>query len=358
MPPLIALDATLVGSEKTGDAVYWTCLVEALGKAAPDFDFLLLSNAERPSDVPVLPANFHWVRVRARSMRWLSLVVLPLKARRLGASVFHTQYNLSPLARGGITTIHDVSFFVGPEWFRPRDRVLLQRFVPGSARRARKVITVSESSKRDILRYIEIPEIKVAVTPLAAHERFKPAPVEESRLVLSSLGIEQPYLLSVGTQWPRKNFGLVFEAVRALPPEVAHRLVVTGKFEWGARPSTDRVVQTGYLPAAQLPSLYSRASLYLCSSHYEGFGIPILEAMACGAPVLTSAGGALREVAGDAAVVMEDMNPPAWTARILELIADSSMLEDLRRRGFERARQFSWSDTARRTLEVYREVAS
>lgn len=357
MPPLIALDATLVGSEKTGDAVYWTCLIEALTERGSDFGFLLLSNAKQPADVPSLPPNFRWVHIPCRPTRWQSLVTLPLKARRLGAVAFHTQYNLSPLARRGITTIHDVSFFVGPEWFRPRDRAILQRFVPSSARRAKKVITVSESSKRDILRYIPIQPSQVAVTPLAAHRRFQPQPEADCREVLGDLRIVEPYLLSVGTQWPRKNFSLAYEAVRMLPQELPHRLVVTGRFDWGDAPQSERVSLTGYLDSARLPAVYSRANLYLCPSHYEGFGIPILEAMACGAPVLTSAGGSLREVAADAAVVMADMTPSAWTAKIVELLGDSSILDDLRRRGFERARQFTWSETARRTLEVYREVA-
>jgi len=355
MRPVVAIDATLVGSERTGDATYWTCLVEALGEVESEFDFLLLSNAPKPSVVPNLPGNFRWVALRSAHPRWFSMVTMPLAARRLGAKAFHTQYSLSPLARNGITTIHDVSFFIGPEWFKPRDRAILQRFVPSSARRAKKVITVSETSKRDILRYIDVPAKKIDVTPLAAPQVFKPAG-QEGEATLESLGIVRPYILSVSAQWPRKNFDLAYGAVELLPDSVLHRLVVTGKFEWGARPKSDRVIPTGFLPQSELPALYSFASLYLCTSHYEGFGIPILEAMACGAPVLTSAGGALREVAGDAAVVMDAMDASSWAAKITSLLDDSSMLEELRRRGLERASQFSWHETARRTLKAYSEV--
>jgi glycosyltransferase involved in cell wall biosynthesis len=355
MRPVVAIDATLVGSERTGDATYWTCLVEAIGEIESEFDYLLLSNAPKPVDVPNLPGNFQWVSLKCAHPRWFSMVTMPLAARRLGAKAFHTQYSLSPLARNGITTIHDVSFFVGPEWFKPRDRAILRRFVPSSARRAKKVITVSESSKRDILRYIDVPANKIEVTPLAAPKIFKPAG-QEAKKALDGLSIQLPYILSVSAQWPRKNFDLAYRAVELLPASVPHQFVVTGRFEWGARPKSARVKPTGFLPQSELPALYTFASLYLCTSHYEGFGIPILEAMACGVPVLTSAGGALREVAGDAAVVMDEMDAESWAAKITSLLDDSSMLDELRRRGFERASQFTWHETARRTLKAYSEV--
>jgi glycosyltransferase involved in cell wall biosynthesis len=353
----IAIDATLVGAPKSGDATYWTSLVEALAGVADGFTFLLISNAPKPPDVPALPPNFRWVPLKPRPSRWFSLVTLPLAARRLGASALHTQYNLSPLADNGITTIHDVSFFIGPQWFRPRDRFLLRRFVPASARRAKKVITVSATSKGEISKHLRIDESKIAVTHLAAHPRFHPFSAEESRPILEKYGVARPYILSVSTQWPRKNFALAYDAVSLLPDSIPHKLVVTGSYDWGAKPLTDHIVATGFIPNSDLPALYSQADLYLCTSHHEGFGVPNLEAMACGAPVLTSAGGALPEIAGDAAAVMADMTSHSWAHRIEALLGDSSILSDLRRRGIERAKEFTWDETARRTLAVYREVA-
>ncbi|MBV6504357.1 MAG: D-inositol-3-phosphate glycosyltransferase [Fimbriimonadales bacterium] len=355
--PLCALDASLVGTENTGDSAYWAGLIGALGRVAPNDEFLLLSNAQPPSWVSDLPANLRWIVLPPRPGRWLSAVTMPLAAKRLGARTFHTQYSLSPLARNGVTTIHDVSFFVGPEWFRWKDRLLLRALVPGSARRARKVITVSEASKADIVRHLRVPAQKVAVTYNAPDPRFQPVGEADQEATLERLGIRRPFLLTIGTRWPRKNLRLAIAAAGMLPESLPHRLVVVGKQGWGEEGSNPRVVATGYVPNDVLPALYSAADLYLCPSHYEGFGIPIVEAFACGTPVITSPGGALREVAGGAAEVMDDWTAEAWSSKIVELLSDSSKLHAMRERGLARARDFSWEKTAALTVDVYREAA-
>src|SRR5438876_631780 len=171
--PRIALDATLVGGRNTGDTSYWNGLLSGLAEVASEFDFLLLSDSPQPHEYG---ERFRWVRLPRVSRKWFSLVTMPLAARRMGAQVFHTQYTLSPFAKKGVATIHDVSFFIGPEWFKPKDRFLLQRFVPPSAKRAAKVITVSEAGKRDLVRYLGIAPEKVAVTYNAAGDIFKPIP--------------------------------------------------------------------------------------------------------------------------------------------------------------------------------------
>src|SRR5688500_13872320 len=139
--PIVALDASLAFGTNTGDSTYWSGLISGLAKADSPFEYLLLSDKLKPPGAP-----FDWRRVTGHR-RWRSLVGFPMAARRAGAAVYHTQYTLSPLARGGVTTIHDVSFYIGPEWFKPKDRMLMQRTVPASAKRAKKVITVSEASK-------------------------------------------------------------------------------------------------------------------------------------------------------------------------------------------------------------------
>jgi glycosyltransferase involved in cell wall biosynthesis len=286
-------------------------------------------------------------------------VTFPLGARRAGARVIHTQYNLSPLAgRRGITTIHDVSFFIGPEWFRHRDLFLLRRFVPASARRAARVITVSETSRSEIERFIPAARGKTVVTPLAPTPGLEPVPLDEARrLVEAETGIAEPFLLTVGTRWPRKNMGLAVEAVSGLPADIPHVLAVTGKPGWGEEHlASPRVRATGYVTEAVLSALYSSAALYLAPSRHEGFGLPVLDAFRCGCPVLCSAGGALPEVAGDAAVVLPSWSPADWTDTLRELLTDSGKLDAMRMRGLERVKQFDWMETARRTMAVYREV--
>jgi len=197
---IVAIDARLVGVRGTGDTTYWTGLLQGLNQIPSEFSFLLFSNAPQPANVPLGP-SMRWVELKANQSRWWSLIQFPLKARRMGAKVLHTQYNVSPLAgNGSITTVHDVSFLLNPEWFKPTDRVLLSRFVPASVRRASKVITVSEASKRDILSHMPYAQSKTIAIPNACNPLIKPIPIEEARqIVEDELGVGGPYLLSVGT---------------------------------------------------------------------------------------------------------------------------------------------------------------
>jgi glycosyltransferase involved in cell wall biosynthesis len=313
----LAIDARLVGRDATGDSTYWSGLLLGLARASCEFDFLLFSNDEKPDWIPDVP-HFHWTTLASRRQRWWSLFRFPLTARRMGARAIHTQYNLSPLAgRRGITTIHDVSFLIEPDWFRPVDRVLLTRVVPGSAKRAAAVITVSETSKSEISRLLPIADAKVRVTTLASGPFISPMDKAKAReAVRSELGIEGPYVLTVGTRWPRKNMELAVSAVGKLPGTFVHRLAITGKSGWGDDSLNERCVPTGYVSNELLSALYSAADLYLAPSKHEGFGIPILEAFTCGCPVLCSSGGAQPEVAGDAAAVLESWSPNDWAASI------------------------------------------
>jgi len=347
---LVSIDARLAAGDSTGDSSYWTGLLYGLSRIAPSARFLLFSNAEKPPGIPDLE-QFEWIRMRARSSRWWSIVKFPLAARRAGSSVLHTQYNLSPLAgKIGVTTIHDVSFFIGPQWFKPRDLTILRRFIPASVRRARQVITVSETSKREIEQFIPSGRGKTVAIPEACPLHINPDSQVDAR---SRFDLRDPYLLTVGTRWPRKNMELAISAASMTP----YTLVVTGKPGWGADDLRPNTKATGYVDGETLSALYRDASLYLAPSHHEGFGLPLLEAFACGCPVMCGDGGALPETAGDAAIIVHSRRWKDWTAAIQSAMADSSKLDDLRRKGRERVSQFSWEKTAELTMEVYRQVS-
>ncbi|MBV6458734.1 MAG: D-inositol-3-phosphate glycosyltransferase [Fimbriimonadaceae bacterium] len=294
-----------------------------------------------------------------RQRRWWSLYQFPLAARRLGASVAHGQYNLSPLlGRKGVTTVHDVSFFIGPQWFTPKDRLILQKFVPRTVARSAKVITVSETSRKEIEHYIPAALGKTQVTPLALNPAIHPVQRESGlRQVAADFELAEPYLLTVSTRWPRKNMALAVDAVVHLGEDFPGPLVVTGKPGWGEEREHPKVRRLGYVTDEQLASLYAGATLYLAPSRHEGFGLPLLEAFASGCPVLCSSGGALPEVAGDAAYVEPSWQAEDWSATIASLVGDSSKLDAMRERGLERVRCFSWGCTASLTLDIYREVA-
>lgn len=360
MPPLtVAWDARLVGGTHTGDTSYWTGLLHGLTRLPDDVRVLLFHRGEAPFGLSA-PNRFQWIRVPAQSARWWSLVAFPLAARRHNADVFHAQYNVSPLAGSrAVATVHDVSFFIGPEWFRPRDRFLLRRFVPATVRRVARVLTVSETSRREIERHIPQAMGKVLVTPNALGPGFQPWEREAAaRHVAGRFLVDRPFVLSVGTRWPRKNAQLAIDATRNLPDSTPHLLVLAGHPGWGGLDRHQRVKEVGYVDDTDLASLYAAADLYLAPSRHEGFGIPLLEAWASRCPVLCSQGGALPETAGDAAEVEPSWEPSDWAAAIQRLLDDPERLDALRARGTERLKCFDWRKTAELTLAAYREAAA
>lgn len=353
--PIVAWDARLIAGRSTGDSTYWTGLLGGFSNIDPGFRILLISNADKPAGIP-WSEKFQWLKVPGGNQRLWSLFSFPRAARRAGAQVIHAQYTLSPLVgRTGVTTIHDVSFLIGPEWFRARDRILLTRLVPASARRAAAVITVSETSKSEVERLIPAALGKTTATPLACPPWIR-RDENGASLVKEKFGLDRGYLLTVGTRWPRKNMELAVAAAELLPESAARPLVITGKPGWGEESVGARTKAVGYVDAETLSALYSAAGLYIAPSRHEGFGLPLMEAFECGCPVICSEGGAFPETAGDAAVVQRGWEASQWSATMGSLLADSSKLSDLRARGLRRVREFSWEETARRTANVYRQV--
>jgi len=352
--PTIAIDARLVGASQTGDSTYWHGLLYGLSRIEPRANFLLFTNTDPPANAPK-SGKFHWTVLKSRNQRWWSMVRFPLAARKRRAAAIHTQYTLSPLAgQHGITTIHDVSFFIGPDWFKPRDRWILQRSVPASVNRAKRILAVSETSKAEIEQFIPGSLGKISVTPNACPPwTTRIDATLARRVVAEQLGISSPYLMTLGTRWPRKNMNLAVSAFRIASQTRDLRLAVVGKSGWGSESSAPGLISTGYVEDDMLGALYSGASLYLAPSFHEGFGIPVLEAFRCRCPVLCSTGGALPEVAGNAAAVETSWEPEDWARRIGLMLDDSGNLELLRERGARRERQYSWEDTARKTMNAY-----
>jgi glycosyltransferase involved in cell wall biosynthesis len=348
----IAIDARLVGGTSTGDSTYWTELCIALVRRFPEVKLLLLTD-----QIDRLPAELRelGILVTARHPRLWSLFAFPRACRTHKADVAHVQYNISPfMPCPTVTTIHDVSFFIGPEWFSARDRFVLQRFIPATVRRAKAIITVSQTSKKEIEHNLPGAKGKTVGILNGPNALIHHVVLDEAWAIARNLGITRPFLMTLGTVWPRKNMMLAVNAWQELRKTLEIDLVVVGKQGPSILPEIQGLHRTGYLEWNQVSALYSSASAYLCPSLHEGFGLPILEAWQCNCPVIATPLGAIPEVAGDGALIIDSLDPKIWAAQIQSLLQDSGKLDEIKRRGATRLSQFSWNLAAEQTMSVYK----
>jgi glycosyltransferase involved in cell wall biosynthesis len=363
----IAVDFTAGVRQPAGVGRYTRSLLKALASSPASPHQLTLLWAGPPR----VPPPRDWPRTRARrlplSERWMTVAWhrarLPLPADLLagGASVFYSpDFALPPLARArGVVTIHDLSFLTHPETHYPPLRAYLSRVVPRSVRDADLVLADSQQTRRDLLTYLDAPAHKIEVVLSAADPLFRPVQRrEEIEAVRRRYGVDRPYLISVGTIQPRKNLPLVFDALRLLRQEGRDLLLVhVGRPGWLYEPVFEALRESGVQDAVRmlegvddpdLAALYSGAVAFVFPSLYEGFGIPCLEAMACGAPVIASAAGSLAEVVGEAGITVDPQDAPALAAGVSRLLEDAAFRDDLVRRGYARAARFSWEESGER----------
>jgi glycosyltransferase involved in cell wall biosynthesis len=333
---LVAIDADVLGRERTGDETYVQNLLRRLPHLEGAEAFRFAAITRHPE---LVPEGVEPIELRASSQEVRMAWSLPRLLRRLRPSLGHFQYALPPLLPcPAVVTVHDLFFEREPQLMRARERVVFHRVVRRAVRRAVRVLTVSERTKADVVDLYGVRPDRVVVTPNGVDPAFAP-------------GDEEPdsYLLFVGAIQARKDP----LAAAAAAAEVGLPLVVAGpeKDERLARELERQGADLrGYVAKPELAGLYRGAACLVLPSRYEGFGLPVLEAMACGTPVVAVPEPAIREVAGDAALFAE---PEGLAAAIRQAIAER---ERLSAAGLARARQFSWDETARRTLQVYREV--
>ena len=252
-------------------------------------------------------------------------------------------------------TIHDLSVLEHPEWFNSNFRLWYTFLLPRLAQRARVVLTVSEHSRRSILRRLKLPDEKVVVVPDGVNmQQFHPC---DPAAVRAKYGLGERYILFVGSLDPRKNLERLLQSLMLLSDIRNLELVIAGSWSSIFRPvAVDRPRRRtrllGYVPDEDLPGLYSGATLFILPSLFEGFGLSVLEAMACGAPVISSYAGALPEVVGDAAMQIDPTSVEGMAEAMRTLLAQDSLREELRQKGLERACLFSWERSAERVWEV------
>lgn len=285
-----------------------------------------------------------------------------------GATLFHaTEHLLLPLRDvPTVLTVHDLIFRRYPAHHKRLNRWYLNATMPLFCRRAGHIIAVSEQTKRDVVAAYGIPAGKVTVIYEAADPRFQPQSAEAITAARSRFGLPDRYVLFVGTIEPRKNLGRVLAAFEQLHAErLTDALVIVGKRGWlyddffarlEASPAKQAVIFPGFVPDANLPAVYAGAQALAFPSEFEGFGLPVLEAMACGAPVVCSSTSSLPEVAGEAAVLVDPLDQEALTDGLRRILANPALADDLRARGLAQAAHFSWERAAEETLAVYRRL--
>ncbi len=380
----VSIDIQSVVGNRSGVGQYTYQLVRALsdpGLADAEDVGLLLSYFDFQGRFP--GAGLASPRVRLRRIRAVPGRLMQAWWRRFRqpsfdlfsgpADVFHfPNFVLRPVRRGRcVITVHDVGFLRFPRTVEPRNLQFLTRYLPDSIRRADRVITVSEFCRSEILHFFDLPPERVAVTPLGVTPNYFRLPsIERMERLRFTYKLPPRFILSVATLEPRKNHVTLLRAfarLLSLTRDPTLQCVLAGGNGWlyddiyrevRALKIGDRVRFLGYVPDRDLPGLYRAAALFAFPSLYEGFGLPPLEAMASGTPVVVAAAGSLPEVCGDAALRADPGDPDALASRMADILSKPALRETLVERGRERARAFDWRRTAKLTLRVYREAAA
>lgn len=323
-----------------------------------------------PADAPSLAA-FRVVRSNLPMHRpivrilWEQLA-LPIALRQCRADLLHAPAYVAPFASPcpAVVTFHDLSYFLLPSAFNRQNRVYLQTFSRWTARRARRFIAVSECTRQDMVRLLGVAPDSVDVIYNGVDERYRPEP-DGARLdrFRSEKGLPDRFILSLATIEPRKNFpGLLRAYAEARRRGIVEPLVVAGGRGWGDEGILRLIDELGVRPYVHLvgfvstdeqPLWYNAATLFAYPSRYEGFGLPVAEAMACGTPVVASNRSSLPEIVGDAGVLADPDDPGALASALAMVLHDDALRHELAARGLERSRRFSWDGAARATLQAY-----
>jgi glycosyltransferase involved in cell wall biosynthesis len=368
----IAFDGTTLTPGRTGVGYYTEHLLQHLAREVERSgdELIVISNQpvrpEQPLPRHVVVHEGHHFPLRLAWMQGLAARVLD----RVGADVAHFTNGMLPVTAStpSVVTVHDMSLRLYP-WCHPLRRVVINRPLQLVAiHRAEAIVAVSHSTRRDLLRLHGVSADRVCVVHEAASSAFRPLPDVASLGVLRErLQLPERFMLYVGTVEPRKNLTRLVDAfAEARGRGIPHHLVCVGPYGWRSRGLADRIARRGmtsyvrflgYQPFELLPALYNLSEFFVFPSLYEGFGLPVVEAMACGTPVLTSNSSSMAEIGADAVVMVDPLDTAALASAIAQLAFDADLRARLATAGLTRAAAFSWTQAARDMLQVYRFAA-
>ena len=372
----IGIDLTAAVTQGGGIGRYTRELVHALVAVDQENTYRFFS-AKLPAQLPVpnsIPSAPHVSHHPAPiDERWLYRLWyrlrLPLPVQWMTGTLdlFHSpDFVLPPVANHipTLVTVHDLSFLHYPDTFPVKLVTYLNQVVPWSIERATHILADSQATKADLVDLWHVPAEKITVLYCGVNERFRPV-TDEERITAVSRKYkidDQPYILSVGTVQPRKNYRMLIRAFAQMADRFPHNLVISGGKGWlydemvaevEKLGVNGRVRFIGFVDDEDLPTLYSGASLFVFPSLYEGFGLPLLEAMACGVPLITSNASSLPEVVGETAVQLSPLRPELWTEAMSHLLEDAGARTRIVADGFRQVRRFSWTGAARQLLGIY-----
>ncbi len=361
---IVGLDARKL--RDGGIGTYVRALLRLLPAAGPQDTWVALLD---PADLGAAGgAGVREVAVRARKYGLGEHLAVPRAARATGVELLHEPHDTLPLGWRGpaVVTVHDLIHVLFPRFFAPGAALYARAMAGAAVRRARAVMADSEATRRDVIERLGAEAAKVTVVPLGVSPALARRDAAEVAAWRRERALPADYLLYVGARKAHKNLALLLEALARLAPAERPPLVLSGPPWSEGDPHAHLAARLRLAGAVHfagdlgdddaLARLYSGAALYVHPALYEGFGLPPLEAMACGTPVLSSTGGALAETVGDAAVTLTPADPGAWAAAIRDLLGDRARREALVARGLARARAFTWERTAERVRAVYREA--
>lgn len=358
----VLFDAHVIGTRETGNETYTINLLQALSNLSNvKCGAIILPGKALPSSLlnvePIfLKTKNNWKRL---------LVTLPDLYRSWSADVLHVTYVGPFMSKVPfVSSLHDVSYKRFPHFFSPRDRLLFSTLFPLSLQSAKAVITISDHAKQEIAHFYPSLKNKTFVTHLAANSIFRKInKKKEENPVLNKFSIHGSYILVVGNLQPRKNLLRTVRAFGTIQNQIMEtKLVIVGQAKWQSSEIEEevkkqrienRVIFTGYVTEEELVWLFNDATVFVYPSLYEGFGLPILEAMACGAPVITSNITSMPEVAGDAALLVNPYNEDEIADAIIRVVKNINFAKLLSEKGLKRSGMFSWAKTAEETLKVY-----
>jgi glycosyltransferase involved in cell wall biosynthesis len=363
-----SVDAHAIGCHLTGNEVYIRNLLHEFARLDRSSDFI--AYVSKPGAHLQVPKSILTSQVSENPFRRLGLD-LPMKLRYDRPDLLHVQYT-GPLACSVplVVSVHDVSYLEHPQYFTRFRSTQLRYTVGRTVQAAARILTPSEFSRKAILRHYKLDERKVIVVPNAVSSSFRPVDRESAAAFIEEkFGISGPFVLTVGDLQPRKNhLGLLhaFEETLRQHPHLPHRLVFVGKETWYSKELhravmrssiAGRVHFTNFVEDPDLLQFYAACHLFVFPSFYEGFGLPILEAMACGRAVACSSATAMPEVANAAGILFDPYSVPEMSRAIADVLLDDEMRVRLERLGTHRAASFTWERAAQRTLDVYYDVA-